>query len=388
MSHKWCYSGLVCLFAVALASVPAVGATSGSVSLFGGVTYDFQALELPSITYQDGGDGGVLTADFHGTGLGYYEGATIADDRLYMTDETDGGDEEIVFLTGIDPTTYTITSNSTLDFIANNHGGGTDPHAIEWVSDVTISSSTLDDINIWVVRASSFRMSGLDADLYTGPGTLVQLPGLGVDENYLAQSTKVVHLGEVVGLNKPTAACKNPDNTRMYIGGVINFNSAVHYGIKVLDIGAQALVSEYPVLLPQLGTPFQSNVAGEPIVFAFHALAVDRHNDKYLAIVLKGAPGSEQRWIYQFSSFPDPSATETTTHNDSGFGGGLRLDNIMTFGSRPDRMGMCTGRGIDVGQGFTYPVIYILNQTTLYTLIPRQLPPISAVSGSTWSEMR
>lgn len=349
------------------ASAPA--ATSGSIVLFDGVAYDFTSIDLNTATFQDGGDGTSLGTNFAGAGLGYYEGATIAEDRLYMTDETDTGGEDVAILIGPNPATYEFDSSATLDYVMDRSAGGSDPHGIEWVSNASDGTTVGNDANIWMTRASNFLASALDQDGYNGAGSFVDW----------ASSTADLGLSAVVNTFKASAMCKSSDGTKLYAGGGIQSPTGeAWYGYKVIDVATNTMVSDNTVVMPQTGKPFgPSPPLGDIIDFALHAMATDRVHDTYLMLVKSGTDTATERRLFRFNTFPDPGPDPINYHLEGTGGTSFRLDDVLTFNSRPDRMGMATGRAVNLGGGVSYPVIYILNgtdglePTRLYTLVPQ-----------------
>jgi hypothetical protein len=373
----------------ALSSSPmATAATSGEIELFDGIIYDFTSVDLYTVTFVDGGDGKTaVDSSFAAAGLGYYQsGSGIAGDRLYICDETDGGGEDVVMLIGPNATTYQFDSSSTLDFVMDRDAGGRDPHPVEWVSDVSDGTILDNDWNVWVVRISNFEITALDQDGFLGAGSFSDFPSGAQTDG--------------IGLMKGSAGCKNVAGTRMYIGGVREYGGGDNrYAYQVLDLTTGTLVSDYVVLLPEVGTPFGPgpDPGIEPWHHAFHAMATDRENGKFYCMVKNGSEGLEERWLYRFDNLPDPSATDDITYTEGGVPK-VRLDTVLTFNKRPDRSGMCTGRTISTGIG-AYPVIYIVNgddvdsigatrEARLYTLVPRVLQPGTDVGTDTWGGYR
>ncbi len=383
---QWRRLSYLCLISafILVPALPAFAATSGTIELFDGVSYDFTSYDLSGATFLDGGDGTTVT-NFAGTGMGYFQGATIAQDRLYLVDETDGGGEDVIMLIGPNPSTYVFGTTSTIDYVMDRSVGGSDPEAIEVASDVSDGSGTANDFNLWIVRASNYLASALDKDGYTGAGSQIDW----------ANSVANVPISASANLNKGCAACKGPMGDKMYIGGRTDVGGIERYAYKVLDLTNNVMLSDNLVFLPQLGTPF-GPPDGNPdnLLFTFHAMAEDYLHNTYYAVVKSGTTGLEERRMYLLQNLPDPHPTQNTTYNSPNGAPSVRLDTVLSFNTRPDRMGMCTGRLVNAGLGDSYPVIYILNgfdgtnPARLYTLVPKKRPDPAGVRYEHWETYR
>jgi len=380
-------ASLTCILflVLSIAVLPAANAaTSGEAVLFDGVTYSFTSFSLYDVTYQDGGDG-TLIENFAAVGMSYYEGATMAEDRLLICDETDGGGEDVLMLIGPNPATHEFDSSATLDYIMDRTAGGSDPMPIEWVSDISDGSGVSNDQNVWIARASNFQASALDQDGFLGPGSFVDW----------ASATTTIALSDVVSLEKCSASCKSVDGSRIYFAGSIIVGPSDHqYGYKVLDVATGALLSDYAVLLPQFGPVFGPDPAPnqEPWHFAFNGMATDRVNGYFYCLVKNGSLGAEERWMYRLTSLPDPNAGMNINYNDPALQK-VRIDTVIDYNLREDRVGLCTGRGVDTGIG-VYPVIYLINgddsqggPPRLYTFVP-QVTDVTSVGAESWQGYR
>jgi hypothetical protein len=71
----------------------------------------------------------------------------------------------------------------------------------------------------------------------------------------------------------------------------------------------------------------------------------------------------------------------------------VRIDTVIDYNLREDRVGLCAGRSIDTGIGL-YPVLYLINgddsqggPPRLYTFVP-QVTDVTSVDGDVWEVYR
>jgi hypothetical protein len=340
--------------------------TGGSVALFG-IIYSVDGIDITTEAF--GGSGALADdANWCGMGVGFKQGATEAQDRIYLTDECGAGGEDIALLTGVEPEpSYAagagFTSSSYV--VQQGDGGGEDPAGIDWISDGDTGAG-IDD-NVRVVRSSwpNLDLVGIDADTF---------PLADLTTNLVDEDDTSGYRSEFASTT--TGSCTNwaegmgDRPTRMYVAGY--FDDGPHFAYQAFDLTASAFVNTNSYWLDSIGVPDDTAHVGRDL----RGMAFDGVN----SYVMVKKPRVAECWIYQFrGAFPDPPASGSAPLPSS-HSFACRLDTSTGIAwpegepgvaSGPHRAGIACGRMVQIG-GQSYPVFYVLCEKFLYTLVPQE----------------
>jgi len=324
-----------------------------------------------------------IYTDMGGQSLDFKEGATAAEDRLYLADETGAGGENAAFLTGADPNTYEFRPDvATLDYIAIVPGQDLNNAGIVWVRDETTPGG-MNDEN---VRMAFMNTDGSLGDLnMTGALDRNDYDGAGVHFT-IWEPANFTELDGMTGFERVNASTPDVPGapTKFYFGGVKLDDSDRHFAYQVLDAASGDFINGDAVLLDnQIGMAgTDPRAAGRE----FRGLASDG-NYFYATVLEPGTDGPSvgegegETWIYRFDDLPDPTSGGDTQHPASA--GEVpsshldvpgTLDYPETAGDEIDkqRFGITCGRVLDIN-GDPRPVFYVLLHHYLYTLVPLQV---------------
>jgi hypothetical protein len=342
---------------------PQVG---GSVVLFG-IIYSVDGIDITTEAF---GGAGALADDpnWCGMGVGFKQGATEAQDRIYLTDECGNGGEDIALLTGVEPEPSFapgsgFTSSSYI--VQQGDGGGEDPAGVDWITDDETGANA--DDNVRVVRSSwpNLDLVAVDTDTFPRADLTTGL----VDEDDTS-GYRSEFASTTTGSCTDWTEGMGDRPTRMYVAGY--FDDGPHFAYQAFDLTTLGFVNNNSYWFDSIGVPDDTAHVGRDL----RGMACDG-TDYY---VMARKPGVDECWIYRFPGpLPDPPATASAalpfTHEIDN-----QLDTTTGIAwpegdpgvaSGPHRAGIACGRMVQIG-GQSYPVFYILCEKFLYTLVPQQ----------------